>query len=299
MSKKYIDLKKRVESLPCWQGAVEAHPLGGGITNVNFTVEDAGCKFVARLCENIPVHHVMQFNVQSASRAAHDIGVSPKVIYTEPGVMVIQFIDGNTFVEADIQKQENLQKIVTLLGHFHKEMPRHLRGATLIFWVFQILRDYAHTLREGRSSHLDKLPRLMEIGAMLERIVGPIELVFGHNDLLAANFIDDGNKLWLIDFDYAGFNSPLFDLANLASNNQLNQSQERWLLESYYKHPPTDNIWRAYNAMKCASLLRETLWSMVSELHSVIDFDYGLYTAENLDRFEQTFKNLCTEFNLS
>ena len=63
-------------------------------------------------------------------------------------------------------------------------------------------------------------------------------LVFGHNDLLPANLIDDGSRLWLIDWDYAGFNSPLFDLANLASNNQLAEEQEAWLLEAYYRGSP-------------------------------------------------------------
>jgi thiamine kinase-like enzyme len=299
MRNKNIDKKQWIEALPCWQGKVEAQPLAGGITNVNFTVEDSGCKYVARLCEDIPVHQVKQFNVISASRAAHAIGVSPEVVYSEPGVLVIRYIEGNTFAEADVQKPENLQQIVTLLSHFHTEMPKHLRGAALVFWVFQILRDYAHTLKEGRSRHLNKLPRLMKVAEILEKTLGPIDLVFGHNDLLAANIIDDGKKLWLIDFDYAGFNSPLFDPANLSSNNQLSQNQENWMLETYYRCPPTDNLWQAYYVMKCASILRETLWSMVSELHSAIDFDYSQYSAKNLEHFDQTFEKLHTEFNLS
>mgnify|MGYP005676033505 FL=1 len=139
----------------------------------------------------------------------------------------------------------------------------------------------------------------MKVAEILEKTLGPIDLVFGHNDLLAANIIDDGKKLWLIDFDYAGFNSPLFDLANLSSNNQLSQNQENWMLETYYRCPPTDNLWQAYYVMKCASILRETLWSMVSELHSAIDFDYSQYSAKNLEHFDQTFEKLHAEFNLS
>ena len=107
-----------------------------------------------------------------------------------------------------------------------------------------------------------------------------------HNDLLAANFIDDGRRLWLIDWDYAGFNSPLFDLGGLASNNELSPSDEKWLLETYFERPLDDDLERRYRAMKCASLLRETMWSMVSEIHSAIDFDYAAYTAGNLARFE-------------
>ena len=110
-----------------------------------------------------------------------------------------------------------------------------------------------------------------------------------HNDLLAQNFIDDGHRLRLIDWDYAGFNSPLFDLANLASNNEFPEGQERTLLEAYFGQPADQDLWRRYHAMKCASLLRETMWSMVSEIHSTLDFDYVTYTEDNLVRFEQTF----------
>ena len=164
-----------------------------------------------------------------------------------------------------------------------------LRGPVLMFWVFHVLRDYGWTLRDGRSAHLDKLPRLQSIADALEDAVGPIEVVFGHNDLLPANFIDDGSRIWLIDWDYAGFNSPLFDLGGLASNNGLAEDQERALLEAYFDRDGDAALWRSYQAMKCASLLRETVWSMVSEIHSTLDFDYARYTAENLAAFEDAY----------
>ena len=103
----------------------------------------------------------------------------------------------------------------------------------------------------------------------------------------AGNFLDDGDRLWLIDWDYAGFNSPLFDLGGLASNNESRRgADERWLLEAYFGARRCASSARRYQAMKCASLLRETMWSMVSELHSTLDFDYAAYTADNLGRFE-------------
>ena len=119
-------------------------------------------------------------------------------------------------------------------------------------------------------------------------------MVFGHNDLLAANLLDDGDRLWLIDWEYAGFNTPLFDLGGLASNNELNESDERWLLEAYFESPVTDELWIRYQAMKTASLLRETLWSMISELHSSIDFDYAQYTRDNLSRYDQSYQEFQT-----
>ena len=117
-------------------------------------------------------------------------------------------------------------------------------------------------------------------------------MVFGHNDLLPANFIDDGKRLWLIDWDYAGFNSPLFDLGNLCSNNEVAPEDEDWLLEAYFERPLDADLRRRYRAMKCASLLRETLWSMVSEIHSTLDFDYAAYTSDYLARFERAFAEL-------
>ncbi len=281
---------ERAASLSCWRGRVDPEPLGGGITNVNFVVNDAGRKFVVRVGEDIAVHGVKRFNELAASRAAHAAGISPAVVHAEPGALVLEYVEGRTLDADAVRADGMLERIVPLVKTCHREVPNHLRGAVLMFWVFQVVRDYAHTLREGDSRHLDKLDGLIEAARRLERAVGPVEIVFGHNDLLAANFIDDGRKLWLIDWDYAGFNSPLFDLGGLASNNELTTDAERWLLERYFDRAVDETLWRRYRAMKCASLLRETMWSMVSEIHSEIDFDFGEYTAENLARFERALE---------
>ena len=111
-------------------------------------------------------------------------------------------------------------------------------------------------------------PEFLEIAEALEAAVGPVEVVLGHNDLLPANLLDAGDRMWLIDWDYGGLNSPLFDLAGLASNAGLDAAQERGLLADYYGKPADDALWRGYAAMKCGSLLRETMWSMVSEITS-------------------------------
>jgi len=180
-----------------------------------------------------------------------------------------------------------LARIVPLVRACHRELPRHFRGPTPAFWVFQVVRDYAARLAEDRHRLSGQLPRYLEAAARLETAVGPVEIAFGHNDLLAANLIDDGKRLWLVDWEYAGLNSPLFDLGGLASNNEFTPDLEEHLLELYFDAPATDDLRRRYRAMKCASLLREAMWSMVSELHLTVDFDYVAYTAENLERFER------------
>ena len=283
------DPAARAASLACWSGPVEPEPIPGGITNTNFLVRDRGEPYFVRIGEDIPVHGVMRFNEVAAARAAEAAGLSPAVIYSEPGVIVNRFIESRTFGAEDVRAPENLERIVPLIRRCHREIPKYLRGPVLTFWVFHVIRDYAATLREGRSRCVEQLPDLQARAEALEAAVGPIELVFGHNDLLPANFIDDGARLWLIDWDYAGFNSPLFDLGGLASNNELSADQESRLLEAYFGRAADAGLLRRYKAMKCASLLRETLWSMVSEIHSTLDVDYVAYTAENLARFERAW----------
>ena len=282
---------KQLEALTFWQLPIQYKPLEGGMTNSNFRVEHGDEIYFVRLGEDIPEHGVYRFNELAASRAAFSCGISPEVVHQESGAMVLRFIEGKTLKSENLRDHSTMEKVVTLLKKCHFEMPQNLPGITLIFWVFQVIRGYANTLRKGQSRMIPELSRFIEINNKLEKTVGAVDIRFGHNDLLFGNFIDDGLRLWLIDWDYAGFNSPLFDLANLASNNEYAEILEKQLLEMYYEKAVSPDLWKRYFAMKCASLLREAMWSMVSEIHSTLDFDYVQYTSENLDRFEKTYAN--------
>lgn len=289
MTQAYDDPAARVAALDIWSGRVEPRPVTGGITNTNFLVEDGGERFFVRIGADIPVHGVMRFNELAAARAAEAAGISPPVVHAQPGVLVTRFVEGRTLGEADLREPAMLERAVPLIRRCHREMPEHLRGPALMFWVFQIVRHYAGVLRDADSRRVALLADLQERAARLERALGPIEVVFGHNDLLPANFIDSGDRLWLIDWDYAGFNSPFFDLGGLSSNCQLDADQEQRLLELYLGRAPQAAERCALAAMKAASLLRESLWSMVSEVHSGIDFDFDAYTEENLARFRRAW----------
>ena len=282
---------ERIRRLPIWQGEVTIAPLDGGRTNLNYVVADGSGKYVARIGEDIVEHHVMRFNELAASRAAHAAGLSPAVVYAQDGLTVLEFVKSKTFSAAEVQQQHNLEKIVPLVRSCHMNVPTHLRGPVLVFWVFHVIRDYAAKLKEIGSPHATLVSELRAIGSKLEADAGPFDMVFGHNDLLAENILDDGDRLWLIDWDYAGYNSPLFDLGGLASNNGLSQGQESWMLETYFEAPVTDDLMHRYHAMKCASLLRETMWSMVSESTSNLDVDYAAYTADFYERFQLTYQN--------
>lgn len=283
------DAREVAAALACWRGPVEPVPLAGGITNANFVVADAGRRYVVRVGADLPVHHVLRWHELAASRAAQAAGVSPAVVHAEPGALVLELVEGRTLTPADVRDRRQLGRIVELVRRAHRDIPRHLRGPGLAFWVFHVVRDYAASLREGDSRWSPELPALLARAERLERAVGPIELVFGHNDLLAANLIDDGRRLWLIDWDYAGWNSPLFDLGGLASNSELPEADRLWLLEAYFGRPAGDGLRRQAQAMLTASLLREAMWSMVSELHSTVGFDFAAYASENLARFERAW----------
>ena len=283
------DYFNRVESLNCWEHNIHCEPLEGGITNRNFLVEHGNEIFFVRLGVDIPEHGVYRFNELAASRAAHKCGISPEVVYAETGAMVLRYINGKTLEPENLRDITTLKKVVLLLKTCHQKMPLYLPGSSLIFWVFQVIRGYVNTLKENKCRMIQKLSLFLEINNELEKTVGTIDLFYGHNDLLSGNFLEDNNRMWLVDWDYAGFNSPLFDLANLASNNEFAEYLERELLEMYFENDISDDLWKRYFAMKCASLLRESMWSMVSEIYSTLDFDYVQYTAENLERFENTF----------
>jgi thiamine kinase-like enzyme len=286
------DTLARISELPCWSGKIELTPLIGGITNRNYLVADESSqRFVLRMGRDIPEHGVLRFHELAAARAAHAAGISPEVVFVGDGLLVSRYIDGRTLTPKDVREPRNLERIVRVLQRCHHDIPRHFHGPALIFWVFQVIRNYLSLLGAAHANPFDvTLAVLGEKAERLEETVGAVTIVFGHNDLLAANFIDDGAHLWLIDWDYAGFNSPLFDLANLASNNELTPELETTLLEDYFGAPVAANCRRGFQAMKCASLLREALWSGVSRITSTIDFDYTSYARGYLARFERMWQ---------
>jgi thiamine kinase-like enzyme len=279
------EAEARVSRLPCWQGSVSLEPLLGGISNQSFVACNRGERFVVRLGEDVPVHGVVRERELALSRAAQAAGISPELVYAEPGVFVLRHIEGRTLTAKDVRNPRMLERVLTLVQACHHEVPEHLNGASPGFCVFDAIRAYGRTLAEARMRPYPQLPDWLAAARQLEAAAPDVGVVLAHNDLLAANIIDDGRRLWLIDWEYGGFNSPLFDLANLASNNELPPDQAVWLLEAYFEAPASDALRRGYGAMVCASLLREAMWSLVSELHFTLDFDYAAYADLNLERF--------------
>lgn len=271
-------LETRLESLSCWRGPVTLTPLKGGLTNISYVADDGREKFVVRCGGDIPVHHVFRDRERAASRAAFEAGLSPEVVHVEPGITVLRFIDGRTFGEADLR--ENLDRLVPLLKTCHREVGRRLQGPANMFWVFHVIRDYV------RAANADS--KYLALADALERRQVPLPIVFGHHDLLPGNFLDDGKRLWLIDWEYGAFGTAMFDLANLSSNGELDASQDEALLSAYFEGPVGPELKGAFAAMKAASALREALWAMVSDIHlKTPGVDYQAHAKEYLRRFER------------
>jgi thiamine kinase-like enzyme len=290
--------ESRVRALGFWKGAIELAPLKGGVSNASFTVQDKTGRYVARVGEDYPFHHVFREAEVIASQAAFVAGLSPEVVYTEPGIMVVRFMDAKTYGEADVRA--NATRCVDIVKRCHRDMGARVSGRANIFWVFHVLRDYFRALRIANHAHGPSIPRWVREVERLEKAQMPLPIIFGHHDLLPTNFMDDGKRLWLIDWEYGGFGTAMFDLANIASNNQFTEMAEHELLTQYFERKPDQATLRSFYAMKTASTLREAIWGMVSEIHlNAPGVDYAAYAGEYLSRYDRVLGDYNTKFGVT
>ena len=222
------NIDQLISSIPIWQNKIIISKIDGGITNQNFLVTDSNKKYFVRVGEDIPEHLVSRSNELNSSIAAASLGIAPEVIYNNENLQVIKFIESKTLNDKDVK--EKIEDIILLIRKVHKEIPKKLNGQSIIFWVFHVIRHYSNYLENNKSKYSSMLSDLLTKSQILEEKSSPYEIVFGHNDLLPANFLDDGNRLWLIDWEYAGYNTPLFDLGGLSSNNNFDSKEEIFLL---------------------------------------------------------------------
>jgi thiamine kinase-like enzyme len=279
------DIEGRIAALPLWSGPVEIAPLAGGISNLSFTATDRRGKYVVRITRDFPFHHVFRDREVMSARAAHAAGFAPEVVHAEPGLMVSRFIEGRVLTAEDVR--DDIPRIAQFLRRFHEQMPAGVSGPGYIFWVFHTNRDYVRQLRdEGRAADA---ATWLGVNAELEAAQVALPIRFGHHDLLPANLIDDGKRLWLIDYEYAGFDTAMFDLANLSSNNGFLSDQSHVLLEAYFGAAPNPELLRSHATMEAASLLREALWSLVSVTHlDAPGVDYQAYADDNFRKLESS-----------
>jgi thiamine kinase-like enzyme len=286
------DILKIITEQKILRNEIQVNTISGGITNQNYIIsDDTNEKYFVRLADDIPEHLVYRSNEIMVCKAASKCNITPYMVYNTQTVQVSKFIEGKTYTVEDVKA--NIDKIIKIVKKAHNEIPKVVEGNPIVFDVFDVIRHYKEYLEKNNSSWKNILDDLLKKSDIIEQKSKPYdEIVLSHNDLLSANFMECREQLWLIDWEYSGFNTPLFDLGGLSSNNDFNEEEEKYLLENYFEDKISDDRMSKYKAIKCASLLREAMWSMVAEIISKIDFDYNSYTKENLTKFEKVFEEI-------
>ncbi|GIS90228.1 MAG: hypothetical protein CM1200mP20_02690 [Pseudomonadota bacterium] len=146
-----------------------------------------------------------------------------------------------------------------------------MRGPGYLFWVFHAFVTMSICLARDPIRITGRWLFFSVIAGELEGASGDPHICICHADLRAANFIDDGFRLWLIDWEYGGFGNAWFDVGNMAAISGFERSAEARLLASYLEGEPTEADWRRFDALRCAANLREALWAMVSEQHLALE----------------------------
>ena len=289
---------ERIQGLPCWLGAVTAEPMSGGLSNEIWKVTDGAGAHVVRFGADYPFHHVFRDREAMVARAAATLGFGPAVEWSGPGVMVTAYLGARTWGAADVAA--NPEGVGALLGAGHRRMLGEVEGAAFLFDVFHVIRDYGRTLARAGSPFAGRVPGFLELAEGLEGAQVPLPIIFGHHDLLPANFLEDDVRLWLIDYEYAGFGTAMFDLAGAASNAGMDQGAAGRLLAAYLGHAPDAAFLRAFAAMQCASLLREAMWAMVSDIYlAAPGVDYKAYAGDNLARMEGELARFRAEYGMT
>jgi thiamine kinase-like enzyme len=285
-----LDEIGRIEGLRCWRGPIAVEPLPGGITNRNYLIRDAGRRSVARICTDRSLLGIDRRNEVVCQRAAHACGVAPAIAHHEAGVLVSRFVSGRTLTPVDVRDPVLLPRLAATLRTLHDAWDLHT-GEMLYFCPFQTIRTYAQTAdRLGARLPAD-LDALLDDARRLSRRIAPFRPALCHNDLLASNLIADDDRVWLVDWEYAGIGHPLFDLAGVCANNAFPESLEVRFLEHYFGTADERDL-AELRLLKAMSSLREALWSFIQSVISDLDFDFIKYAGDNLSAYREARANL-------
>jgi thiamine kinase-like enzyme len=258
-----------------WPGQqVTIEPLGGGITNRNFKVDADERRFVLRIGgKDTELLGIDRSAEHAASRIAADLGLGPEVVaFIEPeGYLVTKYVDGEV-------GKVDIARVGAALRRLHDGPAFPGR-----FDSFRVVETYRVTAQEHGVGVPAAYGRAKELADQIERRRADASLRPCHNDLLNANFIDDGVRLVLVDWEYAGMGDPFFDLGNFAVNHELNEESERTLLSAYGSDDAA-----ALVLMRFMSDFREAMWGIVQLAISELDFDFAAYAEEHFERLART-----------
>ena len=284
MSESEEEYTGKIRALPLWQGPVSMNRLPGGITNRNYRVSDASGSYVARLGEELPLLGVDRRNELACHRAAEELGVAPGVVHGGKGVLVSHYIESRTLTPDETRQPDFFPRLAQVLRRLHDGWDG-LTGEFLYFTPFMANRSYAATSRRIGAILPETIDEFLQDDRTASRQIAPFIPTLCHNDMLPANVLDDGNRVWIVDWEYAGIGHPLFDLAGISANCSFSAELDRDFLASYRGWiEPRDLL--ELRILKTSSLLREALWSIVQTVASDLDFDYRAYADASLVRYQ-------------
>ena len=278
------DHAAELDAIDCLRGRERRiEELPGGLTNVNLKVSTAERTVVVRIAqagsELLAIDREAEHQNSLAAAAA---GVGAPVVQhvADPGLLVVEYIDGRTFTEDDLRYGGQLARAAAACRQLHQG-PRFVND----FDMLEVQRGYLEIVRE----HGFRLPdRYDEFEGHVQRIrrafaARPTATVPCNNDLLAGNFVDDGTKLWIIDYEYGGNNDPCFELGNLWSEAHLSLEQLEELMEAYDGQLLRHRVARA-RLWGLVSKYGWTLWGSIQNSVSSIDFDFWEWAMDKYDR---------------
>jgi thiamine kinase-like enzyme len=261
--------------------AVQVSVLPGGLTNQNFRVTtDRGC-FVARLWSDGGLLGIDREHEYRNSVLAAAAGVGAPVVEYRPQdrLLVLGYIDGKTLGNADVGQPAMIPRIAAACRALHAA--GRFAGD---FDMFEVQARYHRVAREAGmripAGYEELLPAFAAARTALA--AGDEGTVPCNNDLLAANFIDDGERIWVIDYEYSGNNDPCFELGNIAGECGLDGDALAALVTAYYGRPRRSRIARA-ELFGLVSRYGWTLWGAIQSATSDLDFDFWSW---GMERFE-------------
>lgn len=296
---RYIEkLRIRLKKLPLWESKISIKNIEGGMQNYNHLIQDNNNLYVAKLGGDISHYQIKQYFSLKVSKAAHALGIAPKVVYHEDGIIIFEYIKSKMLTNTEVKKQYIIKKIISLIKLTHLKMGNFIGGPISNFWYFDYIKKSIKILNQYESPYSNLFEKFFEDLKLIEKSTGSHKLVFTHNDLNATNILkeNDSERLWLIDWENSGYNFAILDMASLSKNNNFNKDEDRFILNEYFQDFLTLTIEFNFQAFKCAAILKEVLWSMISEIKSRKGFNYTLYTKEKLDFYNKQF-NYFKTFN--
>jgi thiamine kinase-like enzyme len=281
------ELTRAMQAVPELAGrGLTFTPLSGGITNRNFLVDVNGSadRYVVRLAGNDTHLLGISRDVEHAATvAAAGVGVGPEVtaFLRAEGFLVTRFIEGSPVSDEAVHRGETLQRVADSIRRFHG-------GPAIpgLFVPLRIVEAYrALAVARGVTIPAD-FGTAQAIGRRIELslLSNPVELCPCHNDLLNANFIDDGRRIRIVDWEYAGMGDPFFDLGNFSANNGLTADEDAVLLEAYDGGPARRDRLARIALMRVVSDFREAMWGVLQQGISTLDVDFVAYAGKHFDR---------------